>query len=230
LPVEPFLTGNPIDPPLNERGWKDTVLALPGTVTRLKLRFAPQDAKPSEVKPGVNLFPFDPTIGPGYVWHCHIVDHEDNEMMRPLVITDNPVPIPNPQSCCQVMVEGSTELLPPALVSDPIISENKIFASIEAVCPGKVVVGGFIRREVFYTGVLEDGTKEGTKVINDIPFQCMINRDDANECDSFNITGMALLCEVYARAQNFGMNCSTNERVAYKFVEKDIVKVCIRKD
>lgn len=143
LPVEPFLTGNPIDPPLNERGWKDTVLALPGTVTRLKLRFAPQDAKPSEVKPGVNLFPFDPTIGPGYVWHCHIVDHEDNEMMRPLVITDNPVPIPNPQSCCQVMVEGSTELLPPALVSDPIISENKIFASIEAVCPGKVVVGGF---------------------------------------------------------------------------------------
>lgn len=91
-------------------------------------------------------------------------------------------------------------------------------------------MGGLVRREVFYTGVLEDGTKEGTKVINDIPFQCMINRDDANECDSFNITGMALLCEVYARAQNFGMNCSTNERVAYKFVEKDIVKVCIRKD
>jgi hypothetical protein len=26
--------------------------------------------------------------GPGYVWHCHIVDHEDNEMMRPLIITE----------------------------------------------------------------------------------------------------------------------------------------------
>ncbi len=27
--------------------------------------------------------PFDPGAGPGYVWHCHIIDHEDNEMMRP---------------------------------------------------------------------------------------------------------------------------------------------------
>lgn len=229
LPVEPFLMGNPIDPPLNERGWKDTVLALPGKITRLKLRFSPQDAKPNQVKPGVNLFPFDPTIGPGYVWHCHIVDHEDNEMMRPLVVTDYSIAIPNPQSCCQVMVEGSTELLPPALVSDPIISENKVFANIEAVCPGKVVIGGFIRRTISYIGVLEDGTKEGTTLINDIPFQCMINRDDANECDSFNITGMALLCKVYARAQNFGRNCFTNEKVAYKFIGKDIVKVCIRK-
>jgi FtsP/CotA-like multicopper oxidase with cupredoxin domain len=32
---------------------------------------------------GINLYPFDPTEGPGYVWHCHIIDHEDNEMMRP---------------------------------------------------------------------------------------------------------------------------------------------------
>jgi hypothetical protein len=48
---------------------------------------------------GQNLYPFDPTAvmgvandgfgfpgGPGYVWHCHIVDHEDNEMMRRLRI------------------------------------------------------------------------------------------------------------------------------------------------
>ena len=31
-------------------------------------------------------YAFDPTAGPGYVWHCHIVDHEDNEMMRPMII------------------------------------------------------------------------------------------------------------------------------------------------
>lgn len=229
LPVDPFLTGNPIDPPLNERGWKDTVLSLPGKVTRLKLRFAPQDAKPNEIKPGANLFPFDPIVGPGYVWHCHILDYADNEMMRPLIVIDNPVPIPNPQSCCQAMVEGSTELLPPALMGDPIVNKNKIFASIEAVCPGKVVIGGFIRSTISYTGVLEDGTKEGTTVINDVPFQCMINRGDANEGDSFNVTGIALSCKVYARAQNFGMNFLTDEKVAYKFVGKDIVTVCIRK-
>lgn len=152
-------------------------MALPGRVTRLKLRFAPQDAKPNEVKPGINLFPFDPTIGPGYVWHCHIVDHEDNEMMRPLIITDNLMPISNPQSYRQVMVEGSTALLPPALKDDTITNENKIFANIDAVCPGKVIISGFIRKTISYTGVLEDGTKEGSTVTNDIPFQCMIDRD-----------------------------------------------------
>jgi hypothetical protein len=29
---------------------------------------------------------FDATAEPGYVWHCHILEHEDNEMMRPLKI------------------------------------------------------------------------------------------------------------------------------------------------
>lgn len=86
LPVDPYLQGDPIEPPLNEQGWKDTVLMLPNQVTRLKLRFAPQDADPRKVRPCVNLFPFDPSYGPGYVWHCHILDHEDNEMMRPFKV------------------------------------------------------------------------------------------------------------------------------------------------
>ncbi len=82
-PSKNYLIGNSIEPVPNEQGWKDTVIAPPNQVTRLILRFAPQDADPQVVKPGVNLFPFDPSFGPGYVWHCHILDHEDNEMMRP---------------------------------------------------------------------------------------------------------------------------------------------------
>ena len=39
------------------------------------------------VKTGRNWYPFDPTKGPGYVWHCHIIDHEDNEMMRPYKVS-----------------------------------------------------------------------------------------------------------------------------------------------
>jgi FtsP/CotA-like multicopper oxidase with cupredoxin domain len=36
-------------------------------------------------------FPFDPkALNFGYVWHCHIIDHEDNEMMRPLQVQTNP--------------------------------------------------------------------------------------------------------------------------------------------
>ncbi|GJP39877.1 hypothetical protein CLOM_g24207 [Closterium sp. NIES-68] len=61
-----------------ERGWKDTTILPPGTVLTLWTPWYSQDGTP---------FPFDPTRGPGYVWHCHILEHEDNEMMRPLIIT-----------------------------------------------------------------------------------------------------------------------------------------------
>jgi FtsP/CotA-like multicopper oxidase with cupredoxin domain len=52
----------PMPPEPWENGWKDTVIAYPGQVTRLRARFD---------TPGQ------------FVWHCHIVEHEDNEMMRP---------------------------------------------------------------------------------------------------------------------------------------------------
>jgi spore coat protein A, manganese oxidase len=50
----------------NEAGLKDTVRAMPGEVTRI-------------------LVPFRDFAG-RYVWHCHILEHEDNDMMRPLEI------------------------------------------------------------------------------------------------------------------------------------------------
>lgn len=81
LPVDPYLQCGPIPPSLNEEGWKDTIQAYPGQVTTIRVRFAPQDTK--HAKPGKNCYPFNPAKGPGYVWHCHILDHEDNEMMRP---------------------------------------------------------------------------------------------------------------------------------------------------
>lgn len=83
LAVEPYFIANPIDPDPNETGWKDTVRANPDQVTTIRTRWAPLDANPALAQPGTNLYPFDPTIGPGYAWHCHILDHEDNEMMRP---------------------------------------------------------------------------------------------------------------------------------------------------
>ena len=61
--VQPVVPDGNITLPLPwETGVKDTVVALPGQVTRLRIHFQ--------------------TAGQ-YVWHCHIVEHEDNEMMRP---------------------------------------------------------------------------------------------------------------------------------------------------
>jgi FtsP/CotA-like multicopper oxidase with cupredoxin domain len=84
-------------PPLaQENGWKDTVIMYPGQVTRIMVRWAPTDEIVSSGAPGANLaFPFNPNSGHGYVWHCHIIDHEDNEMMRPTSVTLNTsAPIP----------------------------------------------------------------------------------------------------------------------------------------
>jgi FtsP/CotA-like multicopper oxidase with cupredoxin domain len=81
-PITPYLKGAPIPPNLNEVGWKDTYQCPPGMVTRFIIRFTPQD--------GVSPFAFDPTSGPGYVWHCHILEHEENDMMRPLIPVNPP--------------------------------------------------------------------------------------------------------------------------------------------
>ena len=63
-------------------------------------RWAPQNLAVTKVKPGKNYYAFDPTAtlgveddgfgfpgGPGYMIHCHILDHEDNDMMRPFILS-----------------------------------------------------------------------------------------------------------------------------------------------
>jgi len=62
----------PAPPEPWETGPKDTVIAYPGQVTRIRAQFN---------TPGL------------FVWHCHIVEHEDNEMMRPYAI--GPIPTPS---------------------------------------------------------------------------------------------------------------------------------------
>jgi FtsP/CotA-like multicopper oxidase with cupredoxin domain len=57
-----FVNGDPRGPEPWEMGWKDTVIAYPGELTRIISRF---------------------DVAGLYVWHCHILEHEDNEMMRP---------------------------------------------------------------------------------------------------------------------------------------------------
>lgn len=79
IPVEPFLMGAAAPPAANEAGWKDTFVVPPGMVSRLIVRWAPDAG---------GTFPFDATAEPGYVWHCHILEHEDNEMMRRMQLVD----------------------------------------------------------------------------------------------------------------------------------------------
>lgn len=78
--INPFLSGTIMKPAPNEIGWKDTIRMNPNEVARVVVRWMPTDVPAGN--PG-SFTTINPTTGPGYVWHCHIVDHEDNEMMRP---------------------------------------------------------------------------------------------------------------------------------------------------
>ena len=69
----------------NETGWKETVMMFPGTVTRIIMRFT----LPKIVTAQGDVVPTPPsprTGGNEYVWHCHILEHEEHDMMRPLVV------------------------------------------------------------------------------------------------------------------------------------------------
>jgi spore coat protein A len=71
----------PPDP--NYLGWKETVRMNPGEVTRVIMKFdlpTVDFAVPTSKRPGI------PTGGHEYVWHCHILEHEEHDMMRPLII------------------------------------------------------------------------------------------------------------------------------------------------
>jgi spore coat protein A, manganese oxidase len=80
--VSPYLTRDPILPPPEEMGWKDTVKSYPGQVLRIIAKFDVPNNTPTPAIPGTaTLLPAE------YVYHCHILEHEDNEMMRPYQVT-----------------------------------------------------------------------------------------------------------------------------------------------
>lgn len=68
----PFATGPMLPPDPTERGFKDTFKANPGYFTTVRAKY--------DLPTGV-------TAPQTYVYHCHILEHEDNDMMRPFTVT-----------------------------------------------------------------------------------------------------------------------------------------------
>ncbi|MBY8873137.1 hypothetical protein K7640_14980 [Micromonospora sp. PLK6-60] len=125
-------------PNANELGWKETVRMNPLEDCIVAMR--PTIPNPLPFKVGDSVRLLDPTQVPGttngfaqidpttgdpatvtnqpynfgweYVWHCHLVDHEDNDMMRPMVIQVSPGA---PTNLTATANSGSTTV-PPSIV------------------------------------------------------------------------------------------------------------------
>jgi spore coat protein A len=82
----PNYNGPATGPDPLELGWKETVKMYPGTVTTIIMRFDLPPDPPNVVVPN-SLNSSLGAAGKEYVWHCHILEHEEHDMMRPLVVT-----------------------------------------------------------------------------------------------------------------------------------------------
>ncbi|OFY88031.1 MAG: hypothetical protein A3F72_08365 [Bacteroidetes bacterium RIFCSPLOWO2_12_FULL_35_15] len=88
--------GQPTLPADDEKGWKDTEVMYPGEVTRIRAKFDLEGL---------------------YLWHCHILSHEDHEMMRPFYVgTMTPV----------ITATGNTTRFDVEVMPNPVIDQTLI--------------------------------------------------------------------------------------------------------
>ena len=86
LPAQ--LIGPARPPDANEFGWKETVRMNPGEVTRVIMKFTLPSVPftvPSSPRASALGITGSGTVNE-YVWHCHILEHEEHDMMRPMVV------------------------------------------------------------------------------------------------------------------------------------------------
>jgi len=82
-----FTRIGPLKPPdPNEAGWKETVRMNPGEVTIVIMQWT-LPTVPFSVPPSPRIQQAYGINASEYVWHCHILEHEEHDMMRPLLVT-----------------------------------------------------------------------------------------------------------------------------------------------
>ena len=150
--VGPYLLGAARKPDPNETGWKDTFRMKPGEVTRLLIRFAPQDNTFG------SSFAFDATASPGYLWHCHILEHEENDMMRPLLVQAPPAaPIAAAAVATAIDENRPAKVLELRAAPNPVWMAATLTFTLPTPTHVELRVFDVTGREV---GVLADGTFE----------------------------------------------------------------------
>ena len=85
-PVFPLsvIPGSARLPDANEKGWKETVRMNPGEAVTVDMKFDLPPGKPAPPSP--RLLSKYGIQGAEYVWHCHILEHEEHDMMHVMAV------------------------------------------------------------------------------------------------------------------------------------------------
>jgi spore coat protein A len=152
----PNLSGPVMAPDPNELGWKETVRMNPGEVIWVIAKY---DLAPTP-------FPIPPsprTDSNEYVWHCHILEHEEHDMMRPVIVTGaNPVSTPivvSPASNTIAAATGGTAdyVVTNAAAGYIVASDNVAYTPVMTATGFQVIVAaGAALSTVTFT--VSDGT------------------------------------------------------------------------
>ncbi len=79
----PFLKHHVLAPSADERGWTDTAMSFPGQVLRILVPFGGTAVGVTSAFTGDAQHQYTGA----FVWHCHILEHEENDMMQGYVVT-----------------------------------------------------------------------------------------------------------------------------------------------
>lgn len=137
-------------------------------------------------------------------------------------------PAPPKPLCCHFILEHATQLVPSAIAGSTI-AEKILSADIVKVCDGVVVICGILKKKLKYQ-MLSNGNRVDNELIDEVPFNCLIDRDDIKSGDDFRISMLDIICEVSGSEANFASDKETKDTVAFRYVEKDVIKVCIEKE
>jgi spore coat protein A len=116
-----------------------------------------------------------------YVWHCHILSHEDHDMMRPMTITANNTPI-TPDSTANFIKKIQLTIMP-----NPFTTKATIQFKMKETLPVSIVLldnSGRVVKKIF-NGKLEAGSQyfyvnaSDVKITGTYPVQIVVGKERA---------------------------------------------------
>jgi hypothetical protein len=118
--------------------------------------------------------------------------------------------------------------VPPAIKGSTLIGKTLV-AEIEKICDEAIVICGVLKKQIKYDAVVDSNIERHHIIVDEIPFTCVIDREDISADDQFIIHQLKVLCEVSGKEENFTTDSTSGNDVAFRFVEKDLIKICVKK-